>query len=146
MMSRLGTEAVENSEQALVRFVRLVNTLLGIARDEFESEHYRADRRGERPDNAMFKRQHEIMDECDALLRRYGPQWAFELARLTGREMSASRFSKSPTLEQLGYDVNHSERECNRCGHVWFPVLISGHCPQCDAVDSKKAAGFGEGK
>lgn len=71
MKSALGTEAIIDSEQALVRFIKL---------------HYEFERGiAARTDT---DKQRDIMDECDALLRRYGAQWAFDLARLTGAEKS----------------------------------------------------------
>jgi len=45
------------------------------------------------------------------------------------------RFSKPPSLEQMGYPVAHSEMTCANCGHKWFPILITGHCPKCDSQE-----------
>lgn len=50
---------------------------------------------------------------------------------------NGGRFAKAPTLEQMGFDVNKTERRCDACGYVWFPVLVSGECPKCGAISSK---------
>lgn len=44
---------------------------------------------------------------------------------------SGGRFAKSPSLADLGYEVNDRMRVCAKCGHEWFPVLVTGECPQC---------------
>lgn len=47
------------------------------------------------------------------------------------------RFRPVPSLEALGYDVAKGPKECNNCGHVWRPVLVSGLCPKCDSANGK---------
>jgi len=44
------------------------------------------------------------------------------------------KFSKAPSLERMGFDVNKAEQTCANCGHKWFPVLATGLCPQCDTA------------
>jgi hypothetical protein len=44
---------------------------------------------------------------------------------------SHGRYAKAPSLQAMGFDVNTVDRKCDGCGHVWFPILISGECPQC---------------
>jgi len=54
---------------------------------------------------------------------------------------SGGRFSKAPTLEQLGYPVSDGGlRICNPCGEEWRPILITGICPKCGAQDSRPKA------
>lgn len=49
--------------------------------------------------------------------------------RITAR--SGGRFTSSLTLEEMGFKTNHEKRTCGNCGHVWFPVLLTGRCPEC---------------
>ena len=47
------------------------------------------------------------------------------------------RFSKPPTLADMGFPVADGERTCRHCGHKWWPVLETGTCPNCN---TKRAA------
>jgi predicted Zn-ribbon and HTH transcriptional regulator len=50
------------------------------------------------------------------------------------------RFSKAPSLEQMGFEVNDRERTCANCGENFFPVLVTGRCPKCDTPLAKETA------
>lgn len=49
--------------------------------------------------------------------------------RITAR--NNGRFSAPLTLEEMGFKTNHETRTCRVCGHKWFPVLLTGKCPEC---------------
>ena len=58
---------------------------------------------------------------------------------------SNGRFRPTPSLEELGFDVNKVERICNVCGERWWPILISGQCAQGHR-DSREAEDVTDGK
>jgi len=43
------------------------------------------------------------------------------------------RFTKPPTLEQMGVEVADicDRRKCGNCGHEWRPLLAQCVCPLC---------------
>lgn len=49
------------------------------------------------------------------------------------------RFSKAPSLADLGYPVADGSRICNACGEKWRPVLITGTCPKCGTENNSRA-------
>lgn len=47
---------------------------------------------------------------------------------------------RATTLQDFGVastDLAHGSRRCKACGCVWQPILVAGHCPECDACDSE---------
>lgn len=53
---------------------------------------------------------------------------------------AGGRFAKAPSLESLGFQVAHGEMECANCHHRWYPVLVTGLCPNCGATDKVPSA------
>lgn len=46
------------------------------------------------------------------------------------------KFTSPPSLEKMGFEVNTGKRQCNHCGTIWLPILVTGICPQCEKQDS----------
>lgn len=96
-----------DSYQALSRFNRLsTNSSLNIT----ERTTLRGDPDAAAARAQAVERRREIMDECDALLRRYGAEWALELARLIGAEKQAQALNCSPKRQNVAPGCPRSDR------------------------------------
>lgn len=47
------------------------------------------------------------------------------------------RFRRAPSLEELGFPVAKGAKECAGCGHVWYPIVVTGVCPKCGSTDGQ---------
>jgi hypothetical protein len=50
---------------------------------------------------------------------------------------SGGRFSKPPTLADLGFDVNNDGAVTCVCGFTFTPVLRTGKCPKCGSQERR---------
>jgi predicted Zn-ribbon and HTH transcriptional regulator len=48
---------------------------------------------------------------------------------------SGGRFRRAPSLAELGYPVATGGKTCGGCGHLWYPILVTGRCPKCDSSE-----------